>query len=58
MSENKDNILAIGLDYVCVRCGTKVTSEELNQLPEVKCICGFRVLQKTRPSTVKQVKAI
>jgi|TARA_B100001750_G_C15030807_1_gene361694 DNA-directed RNA polymerase subunit P len=58
MSGHKDNILASGLEYVCVRCGTTVTSEELNQLPEIKCICGFRVLQKIRPNTVKQVKAI
>jgi DNA-directed RNA polymerase subunit P len=44
--------------YECVRCGTKTSQEELNNLPEVKCICGYRVFRKVRPSVVKQIKAI
>ena len=44
--------------YRCLRCGNQSMLEELNRLPEIKCICGFRVLQKIRPNTVKQVKAI
>lgn len=27
--------------YSCLRCNTKVSSSELNRLPEIKCICGF-----------------
>ena len=46
------------VEYDCVRCGTRVTAEQLNQLPEIKCICGYRVLKKVRPPVVKQVKAI
>ncbi len=44
--------------YECVRCGTKTSQEELNNLPEVKCICGYRVFKKVRPTVVKQIKAI
>jgi DNA-directed RNA polymerase subunit P len=67
MSMNSDNAPANagagskvfgGVIYECVRCGTKVTADELAQLPEIKCICGYRVLRKARPPVVKQVKAI
>ena len=44
--------------YSCLRCNTKVSSSELNRLPEIKCICGFRVFTKIRPPIVKTVKAI
>ena len=44
--------------YECVRCGTKTTQEELTKLPEVKCICGYRVFRKARPAVVKQIKAV
>jgi len=44
--------------YTCLRCNTKVSSSELNRLPEIKCICGFRVFTKVRPPIVKTVKAI
>jgi DNA-directed RNA polymerase subunit P len=44
--------------YECMRCGTPVTVEELSRLPEIKCICGFRVFRKSRPPIVKQLKAI
>ena len=47
-----------GAVYECVRCGTRTTQEELASLPEVKCICGYRVFRKVRPSVVKQIKAI
>jgi len=47
-----------GVVYKCVRCGTQVTAEKLAQLPEIKCICGYRVLKKARPLTVKQLKAV
>jgi DNA-directed RNA polymerase subunit P len=44
--------------YECVRCGTRTTQEELSKLPEVKCICGYRVFRKARPNVVKQIKAV
>ena len=44
--------------YSCLRCGTKVSNTELNRLPEIKCICGFRVFTKLRPPVVKSIKSI
>jgi len=44
--------------YSCLRCNTKVSNSELDRLPEIKCICGFRVFIKVRPPIVKTVKAI
>ena len=44
--------------YSCLRCATKVTSTELSRLPEIKCICGFRVFTKVRPPIVKTIKAV
>ncbi len=44
--------------YSCLRCGTEVTNTELNRLPEIKCICGFRVFLKMRSNIVKTIKAI
>ena len=44
--------------YSCMRCGTPVTQTELSRLPEIKCICGFRVFSKLRPPVVKSLKAI
>lgn len=44
--------------YECIKCGTQTNSEELLNLPEIKCICGYRILRKTRPPTIKQIKAI
>lgn len=49
-----------GLVYECVRCGAKVSTEELElRGGEIKCIvCGYRVLRKIRPPIVKRIKAI
>ena len=44
--------------YSCLRCGTHVTNSELSRLPEIKCICGFRVFIKVRSPIVKTIKAI
>jgi len=44
--------------YSCLRCNTKVSNSELNRLPEIKCVSGFRVFTKVRPPIVKTVKAI
>ena len=45
--------------YECVRCGAKVSSEELElRAGGIKCtFCGFRVLKKIRPPIVKRVDA-
>ncbi|MBE43715.1 MAG: RNA polymerase Rbp10 [Thaumarchaeota archaeon] len=55
--EDQNNPLG-NVFYACMRCSTEVSVEELNRLPELKCICGFRVFKKTRPPIVKQIKAI
>ena len=47
-----------GVVYSCLRCATRVSSTELSRLPEIKCICGFRVFTKVRPPIVKTVKAV
>jgi len=44
--------------YECLRCNVQVNLIELNRLPEIKCICGFRVFTKIRPPIVKTVKAL
>ncbi len=44
--------------YSCLRCATRVSSTELSRLPEIKCICGFRVFTKARPPIIKTVKAV
>ena len=44
--------------YSCLRCATNVSSSELSRLPEIKCICGFRVFTKARPPIVKTIKAV
>ena len=46
------------VDYRCLRCGNQSMLAELNRLPEIKCICGFRVFTKERSGLVKTVKAI
>jgi len=46
------------VNYSCLRCGTIVSNTELSRLPEIKCICGFRVFTKVRPPVVKTIKAI
>ena len=43
--------------YSCLRCAVKVSNAELSRLPEIKCICGFRVFTKVRPPIVKTVKS-
>ena len=44
--------------YSCLRCATTVSVSELSRLPEIKCICGFRVFTKIRRPVVKSVKAV
>lgn len=48
----------IGIIYECVRCGHRVSSEELKLYDDVRCSrCGYKVLKKIRPPIVKRVKA-
>nr|WP_299292058.1 RNA polymerase Rbp10 [Nitrosopumilus sp.] len=56
MEENTTETFEV--HYACLRCGTIVSNTELSRLPEIKCICGFRVFTKVRPPVVKTVKAI
>lgn len=44
--------------YSCLKCGTAVSNAELTRLPEIKCICGFRVFTKVRPPVVKTIGAV
>ena len=44
--------------YSCLRCGTETTSDDISRLPEVKCICGFKVFTKIRPPVVKTINAV
>ncbi len=47
-----------GVSYICVRCGEKMSYDQIMTTPEVKCLnCGYRVLKKIRPAVVKTVKA-
>jgi DNA-directed RNA polymerase subunit P len=42
--------------YKCFGCGHKLTKEEVDR--RIICpYCGSRVIVKTRPKTLKQVKA-
>jgi len=58
MSDNDDIASKYDVMYSCLRCGTEVTNTELNRLPEIKCICGFRVFLKMRSNIVKSINAI
>jgi DNA-directed RNA polymerase subunit P len=58
VTENVTETEKFDVIYSCLRCNTKVSGSELNRLPEIKCICGFRVFTKVRPPIVKTVKAI
>ncbi|PJC50571.1 MAG: RNA polymerase Rbp10 [Nitrosopumilales archaeon CG_4_9_14_0_2_um_filter_34_16] len=58
IDEVEDTVESFEVKYSCLRCGTSVSNAELSRLPEIKCICGFRVFTKDRPPVVKTVKAI
>ncbi len=57
-STAEDPIEIFDVNYSCLRCGTSVSNTELSRLPEIKCICGFRVFVKVRPPVVKTVSAV
>jgi DNA-directed RNA polymerase subunit P len=54
----ENQIEKFDVNYSCLRCATVVSNTELSRLPEIKCICGFRVFTKVRPPVVKTIKAI
>ncbi|MGB9675652.1 MAG: DNA-directed RNA polymerase subunit P [Candidatus Bathyarchaeales archaeon] len=59
-SSGKGVIMAkTGIVYECVRCGAKVSSEELElRGGEIKCTtCGYRILKKIKPPVVKRIQA-
>jgi len=56
--EEKPQEEKFDVNYSCLRCGTMVSNAELSRLPEIKCICGFRVFIKARTPIVKTIKAI
>jgi DNA-directed RNA polymerase subunit P len=58
VAEEKPQTASFSVVYTCMRCGTPVTQTELSRLPEIKCICGFRVFSKLRPPVVKSLKAV
>jgi len=62
VEENSENVQetveTFDVTYSCLRCATNVSNIELSRLPEIKCICGFRVFTKARPPIVKTIKAI
>jgi DNA-directed RNA polymerase subunit P len=58
MSEFESDAKPNSVDYACLRCGTKVSNTELGRLPEIKCICGFRVFTKVRPGIDKEIEAV
>ncbi len=48
-----------GIIYECVRCGAKVSAEDIEKRGEVQCPeCRYRVLKKIRPPIIKRVKAV
>ena len=59
-ADSTDTVQAEKFDviYSCLRCCINVSNSELSRLPEIKCICGFRVFTKVRPPIVKTVKSI
>jgi DNA-directed RNA polymerase subunit P len=57
-AESEQQQASFNVIYTCLRCGTQVTQSELSRLPEIKCICGFRVFNKLRPPIVKTIKAV
>jgi DNA-directed RNA polymerase subunit P len=53
---SESSVETFEVNYSCLRCGTLVSNTELSRLPEIKCICGFRVFTKVRPPVVKSGK--
>ena len=59
VDESEESLVeTFDVNYSCLRCGTVVSNTELSRLPEIKCICGFKVFTKVRPPVVKTIKAI
>lgn len=46
------------VNYSCLKCGTITSGTEISRLPEIKCICGYKVFTKVRPPVVKTIHAL
>ena len=58
-TESREWMMIFSKKFSCEHCNKKFGKhEELNRLPEIKCICGFRVFTKERSGLVKSVQAI
>ena len=57
-SSESDQTEKFDVIYSCLRCGTTVANTELSRLPEITCICSFRVFIKVRAHIVESIKAI
>jgi DNA-directed RNA polymerase subunit P len=43
--------------YKCLQCGKEIDMENLKE--RIRCpFCGYRILMKSRPKTVRKVAAI
>ena len=58
MPENENENEKFEVLYSCLKCATVTSNDELSRLPEIKCICGFRVFVKRRPGIVKTIRAV
>jgi len=47
-----------GPNYECVRCGRRVSFQELERYISFRCpFCGYRIFRKVRAPIVKHIKA-
>jgi len=45
--------------YKCGRCGREFDEKDIELLPGIKCpYCGYRVIYKVGPATIRRVKAV
>lgn len=68
VADNNDNDTDVSLgdsedthfdvNYSCLKCGTITSGTEISRLPEIKCICGYKVFTKVRPPVVKTIHAL
>ena len=49
---------ATGIFYICLKCSSKIKSEDLAYIGILECLeCGYEIIRKSRPETVKVIKA-
>jgi len=55
---NVENANKEGPVYECVRCGRRVSHDDLQRYISFRCpFCGYRIFRKVRAPIVKRVKA-